>query len=50
MRKKRTSKRRWKKRCLLRMVIPYSAIVEHHLERWFTFEWIEYELYRVRVK
>ncbi len=35
--RKRTSKRRWKARCRAGHVIPFSAIVEHDLGRWFEF-------------
>lgn len=34
---KRTSKRRWKARCRSGQRIPKTAIVEHRLDRWFTF-------------
>ena len=37
-RKKRVSKRRWKARCRLGKLIPLIAIVEHQLDRYFTFE------------
>ena len=38
MRHKRPSKRRWKKRAALRRPIPMQAIMDHELERWFSFE------------
>lgn len=36
--RKRTSKRRWKARCRIGQMIPKLAIVNHRLDRWFTFE------------
>lgn len=36
--RKRTSKRRWKARCRIGRMIPYLAIFEHKLDRWFTFD------------
>jgi len=36
--KKRPSRRRWKARCRAGRVIPASAIAEHRLDRWFSFE------------
>jgi hypothetical protein len=35
--RKRTSKRRWKRRCAIGRIIPALAIVEHRLDRWFAF-------------
>ena len=36
-RRKRTSKRRWKKRCAIGRLIPGIAILEHRLDKWFIF-------------
>ena len=36
--RKRTSRRRWKARALLGQYIPWSAIVDHRLERWADWE------------
>jgi hypothetical protein len=36
--RKRASKRRWKARCRAGRVIPFSAIVEHSLDCWFSFK------------
>ena len=35
--RKRTSARRWKARCRAGRVVPFSAIDEHRLGRWFAF-------------
>jgi len=37
MRRKRTSLRRWKARCRIGRIIPAIAIVDHRLDRWFSF-------------
>lgn len=36
--RKRTSRRRWKARAMLGQKIPWSAIVDHRLERWRQWE------------
>jgi hypothetical protein len=36
--RKRPSKRRWKARCRAGRVIPFSAIADHQLDRWFSFK------------
>ena len=50
MMRKQTSKRRWKRRAAAGHLVPLTAIVEHRLERWFTFDWagVNAALYRVR--
>ena len=35
--RKRDSLRRWKARCLLGRAVPKLSIVEHSLDRWFSF-------------
>lgn len=35
------SKRRWKARCLMGRKIPFEAIENHRLWRWFTFDFID---------
>jgi len=39
--RKRTSKRRWKRRCAIGRIIPYFAIADFMLDRWFAFRQID---------
>jgi len=39
VRRKRTSRRRWKKRAKLGCLIPAQVIVEHQLENWCRWCW-----------
>jgi len=50
--RKRTSLRRWKRRCAIGRMIPGIAIVEHRLDRWFAFKLmhVNADFYRAEVR